>query len=61
MKNAMQLKAIIKKSCKRKAHIRAACNAEFYVGEIVGTNIDIKISTEFYFEGRFFDCGNSRS
>lgn len=58
MKNAMQLKAVIKKNCKRKTYIGPACNTKFHAGEVAGTNIYLKISTEFYFERWIFNCCN---
>ena len=58
MKNAMQLKAIIKNFAKEKHNISTASDAEFYVGEIVGTNIHFEISAEFYFKRWISDCGN---
>ena len=39
-------------------YISTACNAEFYVVEVVGANSCFKISTEFYFERWSFDCCN---
>ena len=61
MKNSMQLKAIIKKYCKRETYISTARNAEFYVGEIIRTDICFKVSEKFYSEGWIFDCCNGGS
>ena len=46
------------KDAKRNAAINGFENAEFYVGEIAGTNIYFKISAEFYFKRWFLDCSD---
>lgn len=44
MKNAMQLKAIMKKLAKEKPDFRTACSAKLYAGTILGTGIIIPVS-----------------
>ena len=44
MKNAMQLKAIMKKTGEREPDFRTACSAKLYAGTILGAGIIIPVS-----------------
>lgn len=44
MKNAMQLKAVVKNIAKEKKNIRTACVTELYVGAFLRAGISFRIS-----------------
>lgn len=58
MRNAMQLKAVIKNISKRQTYLGTARDAELYVGTSAGTDFCFKVSSEFYIKRWFSDSGN---
>ena len=57
MKNAMQLKAVIK-NISKETYLSTTCNAEFYAGAFTGANLCFEVSSELHIKRWFPDSGD---